>query len=179
MQDVARILFRGARLLDGEAPPRADVTVVVESNRIAAVAPDETIPARPSDRLIDLDGRTLMPGMASCHFHSSWEGLSPISAPATGLHAPPAYMALTAAKNARIALESGITSVIGSSVGYEIDASLKQAIEDGMLPGPRVLAGSHELCSTGDLPTGAMQSCSPQTRRSCLPRTRVSGSSKT
>lgn len=156
MQDLARILFRGARLLADGTPPRDGVTVVVESNRIAEVAPDEAIAARPLDRVIELDGRTLMAGMASCHFHSSWEGLSPISAPVTGLHAPPAYMTLTAAKNARIALEHGITSVIGSSVGYAIDASLKQAIEDGMLPGPRILAGSHELCSTGDLPTGAM-----------------------
>ena len=156
MEELGRTLFRGGRLFEGHSALRAGATVAIEGNRIVEVGGDDAISPRPSDRVVDLAGRTLMPGMASCHFHSSWEGLSPISAPVTGLHAPPAYMALTAAKNARVALENGVTSVIGSSVGYEIDASLKQAIEDGLVPGPRMLAGSHELCSTGDLPTGAM-----------------------
>jgi imidazolonepropionase-like amidohydrolase len=152
----SRLVFRGANVLDGLSPPRKDTTVVVEGERIAAVVADAAAELKPDDRVIEVAGRTLMPGMFSCHFHSSWEGLSPISAPATGLHAPPAYMALTAGKNARIALEHGITGVIGSSVAYGIDASLKQAIADGIVPGPRVLAGSHELCSTGDLPSGNM-----------------------
>ena len=156
MEDESRVLFRGAKLFGGQDDRPGRTTVVVVAGRIAAVGPDSAFSVRPADRVIDLDGHALLPGMASCHFHSSWEGLSPISAPVTGLHAPPAYMALTAAKNARVALENGITSVMGSSVGYEIDASLKQAIEDGLCPGPRMLAGSHELCSSGDLPTGAM-----------------------
>jgi imidazolonepropionase-like amidohydrolase len=156
MEDESRVLFRGAKLFGGGDDLPQGTTVVVVADRIAEVGPDSAFSVRPSDRVIDLDGGFLLPGMASCHFHSSWEGLSPISAPVTGLHAPPAYMALTAAKNARVALENGITSVMGASVGYEIDASLKQAIEDGLCPGPRLLAGSHELCSTGDLPTGAM-----------------------
>lgn len=155
MSDTPRLVFRGAKLLDGLSRPRKDTSVVVEAERISRVAPDAAVESRPEDRVVEVAGRTLMPGMFSCHFHSSWEGLSPISAPATGLHAPPAYMALTAGKNARVALEHGITGVIGSSVGYGIDASLKQAIEDGLVPGPRMLAGSHELCSTGDLPTGS------------------------
>ena len=156
MEAPVRTVLRGGRLFDGRGAVRDGVTVVVESGRIAEVGDDTAISSRSPDRVVELAGQTLMPGMASCHFHSSWEGLSPIAAPVTGLHAPPAYMALTAAKNARTALEHGVTSVIGSSVGYEIDASLKQAIEDGLVPGPRMLAGSHELCSTGDLPTGAM-----------------------
>jgi imidazolonepropionase-like amidohydrolase len=149
------LVFRGANLLDGRSPSRKDTTVVVEAEHIAEVAPDAAVALRPDDRVVEVAGRTLMPGMFSCHFHSSWEGLSPISAPATGLHAPPAYLALTAGKNARVALEHGITGVIGSSVAYGIDASLKQAIQAGLVPGPRMLAGSHELCSTGDLPTGS------------------------
>ena len=154
--ESGRLVFRGANLLDGVSPPRKGMTVVVEGGRIAQVEVDAAVETGPDDRVVDLAGRSLMPGMFSCHFHSSWEGLSPISAPATGLHAPPALMALTAGKNARLALEHGITATIGASVGYGIDASLKQAIEQGIVPGPRMLAGSHELCSTGDLPTGAM-----------------------
>jgi imidazolonepropionase-like amidohydrolase len=150
-----RWVLRGARLIDGVGPPRTDATVVIDGERISRVAPDPAVESRPDDRIVDLSGRTLMPGMFSCRFHSSWEGVSPGAAPVAGLHAPPAYMALTAGRNARLALECGITGVIGSSVGYGIDASLKQAIEDGLVPGPRVLAGSHQLCATGDLPTGA------------------------
>ncbi|MEZ4215877.1 MAG: amidohydrolase family protein [Myxococcota bacterium] len=151
-----RLVLRNARLLDGLAAPRDAMAVVVEGERIAAVEPDAGVRARPGDRVVDLAGRTLMPGMFSCHFHSVFEGVTPIAAPATGLHLPPAYLALVAGKNARTALECGVTSVIGSSTAYSIDASLKQAIEDGLQPGPRMLAGSSELCATGDVPTGSM-----------------------
>ena len=121
MSGAPRLVLRGARLLDGRSPSRKDATVVVEGERIARIANDAGFEARPDDRVVEIAGRTLMPGMFSCHFHSSWQGLSPISAPATGLHAPPALMALTAGKNARLALECGVTGVIGSSVGYGID----------------------------------------------------------
>ena len=154
-----RIVFRNARLFDGRDAPRDGVDVLVEGQRISAIEPSahpERIAVGAGSREVDLAGRTLMPGMFSCHFHSVFDGVTPIAAPGTGLHQPPAYMALVAGRNARLALDNGVTSVIGSSTAYWIDAQLKRAIEDGIQPGPRMLAGSSELATTGDLPTGSM-----------------------
>ena len=63
---MTRTLLRNANLLDGERPARANVTVVIEGERIVAVsgpgdAPVE--PASPRDRDVDLAGRTLLPGL--------------------------------------------------------------------------------------------------------------------
>jgi len=159
MSEKQRVVFRNSRLFDGCETPRDGVDVLVEGERIAAIEPSEhpeRIAVGAEDRVVDLAGRTLMPGMFSCHFHAVFDGVTPIVAPGTGLHQPPAYMALVAGRNARTALDNGVTSTIGSSTAYGIDAQLKQAIEDGVQPGPRMLAGSSELCTTGDLPTGSM-----------------------
>jgi len=152
---TGRILLRHARLLDGTSAPRDGMSVAVEDALISAVADDAALASAPGDRVLDLAGRTLMPGLCSCHFHTTFENVSPVSAPSLGLHSPPAMLALVAAKNARIALACGVTSALCSSTAYAIDASLAEATEAGWMPGPRLLPGSHELMSTGDLATGA------------------------
>ena len=151
---MSRIVFSHANLIDGDNPARRDVTVIVEGERITAVASGEVPTLRADDRVVDLAGKTIMPGLVSCHFHSVFHQLTPGDAPQLGLKDPPSYVAMLAVNNARIALESGVTSVVCSSTAYAIDASLKLAIEGGIVPGPRVKAGSHELMSTGDLASG-------------------------
>jgi imidazolonepropionase-like amidohydrolase len=149
-----RLVMRGANLVDGDHPARAGTTVVVEGGRITEVGEDAAVRTRPDDRVVDLDGRSVMPGLVSCHFHTTFENVSPVSAPSLGLQSPPAYLALVAAKNAGIALDCGVTSIVCSSTPYAIDASLKQSIEEGWVHGPRMLCGGSELMSTGDLATG-------------------------
>jgi imidazolonepropionase-like amidohydrolase len=150
-----RWIFEGANLVDGDTPSRSHSTVVVEGERIARVLPAGAAESRPGDRVVRLAGRTLMPGLASCHFHSAFDNVSPISAPSLGLQSPPSYLAMLAAKNAETAVDCGITHVLCSSTPYAIDASLKLAIEDGLVPGPRVVAGSRELMATSDIASGA------------------------
>jgi imidazolonepropionase-like amidohydrolase len=121
-----RIALTGARLCDGENAPRDGVTVVVEGNRIAGVGEE---PAPSADRVIELEGRTLMPGMFSGHFHSGFGHFGAgISAPMLGLEAPAAFYGMLAAHNAQVALKCGFTSVIGSSNGDGLDVCLKEAI---------------------------------------------------
>ena len=152
---MTRLVLENATIVDAPKGRRAGAVVVIEGGRIAAVAAaGQGVELRPDDRRVDLRGRTLMPGMASCHFHTTFEGVTPVSAPSLGLHAPPAYLALVAAKNARVALEHGLTTILCSSTCYAIDAALKRAIEEGWTPGPRMWAGSRELMTTGDLASG-------------------------
>jgi imidazolonepropionase-like amidohydrolase len=146
---MERIIFRDANLLDGRNPAVAGRSVVVEGNRIRSVEPDEAVEAGPNDRIVELSGATLMPGMVQAHWHGSYEGLD-FAPPPVGLEKPPGYLMLLAAHHARLALERGFTSVIGAATGDALDAQLKMAIADGVVEGPRITACGRWLITTGD-----------------------------
>ena len=153
-----RIVFSGANLLDGEHAPRPGSTVVVEGRRIAAVT-QVPVPPRPGERRVELGGRTLMPGMVQGHFHAGFGHFgSGMAAPVLGLEAPDAYLGMLAAKNARTVLHCGFTGTIGSSNGHYLDVALKDAITNGVVEGPRMLAGSHELVTSGEQADGTNRS---------------------
>jgi imidazolonepropionase-like amidohydrolase len=146
-----RVVFRHANLIDGDRPAQANMTVAIAGERIDSIEGDAAFDARPGDEIHDLRGLSLMPGMVQCHFHSHFgafgEGLT---APALGLEAAPPYLSMLAAHNAGLALDSGFTGAIGSSNAHAIDVSLKEAIFAGIVRGPRYLAGSRELVTTGE-----------------------------
>ncbi|MCR9095801.1 MAG: amidohydrolase family protein [bacterium] len=146
-----RIVLQGALLLNGRDPARPEMTVVVEGDRISSVEPDAAFTPRPDDEVHDLGGRALMPGMVQSHFHSHFGAFGDgVSAPALGLEAAPPYLSMLAAKNAENALRLGWTGAIGSSNAFVIDVSLKEAIQAGIVRGPRYLAGSREIVTTGE-----------------------------
>jgi len=146
-----RIVFTGANLLDGDRPARSGVSVVVDGERIAQVAEGPPPPAAPQDRVIELGGMTLMPGMHQGHFHSHFGAFGEgVSAPALGLEAAPPFLSMLAAKNARTALLCGFTGALGSSAAMEIDICLKEAILLGLVEGPRYRACTRELVTSGE-----------------------------
>ena len=149
-----RIVFTGANLLDGENPAKPGTSVVIEGNRIATVS-DGPVETGPDDRVIDLAGKTLMPGMVSSHFHTGF-GPTPAASqpPILGLEAPAAYMGALGARNLKIALECGVTSIIGSSNGDMLDLCLKEAMILDVIPGPRILACTREFMASGDMADG-------------------------
>lgn len=142
---MGRLILNNANLLDGDRPARR-ANVVIEGERIDAVtaAPVE---ARPGDRAVDLGGRTVMPGMVQAHFHAAyWNtgGGGPL-----GLEVHPSQAALRAAANFRTALDCGFTATIGAGCPHAIDAAMKRAIAEGAATGPRIMAGSRDVSSTG------------------------------
>lgn len=142
---MTRLILSNANLLDGDNPARK-ATVVVEDSRIAAVS-EGPCAVLPGDRVIELAGRTIMPGMVQSHFHASyWEagGGRPL-----GLEVHPSHTALRAAANFRKALESGFTATIGGGCPHAIDPAMKAAIAEGSAIGPRIMAGSRDISSTG------------------------------
>jgi len=146
-----RILFRNSNLVDGHGPAQPGSSVAICGDRIEAVGPDASIEAKAGDQEIALDGLTLMPGMVQSHFHSHFGAFGDgVRAPALGLEAAPAYLSMLAAKNAETALLCGFTGAVGSSNAHVIDVSLKEAIQDGFVRGPRYLAGSREVVTTGE-----------------------------
>jgi imidazolonepropionase-like amidohydrolase len=146
---MARTIFQNANLLDGENPPVAGATVVVIGDRIAGVYPaGPDVSISEDDVVVDLAGRSLVPGLITTHFHSTYTDLGSIPAP-FGLDRPVPYQALLAARNLATALRCGYTGAVSAAASHEIDASMAQAIDDGVIEGPRLVPGSRELSSTG------------------------------
>jgi imidazolonepropionase-like amidohydrolase len=146
---MGRIVFTNANLLDGENPAKPDASVVVEGNRIIQVGNGQ-VETQADDRVIDLGGKTLMPGLVTGHYHSTYHNVSVPLMPPLGLESPPAYQAYVAAHNVGLALKAGFTSVVGANAAWDVEPSLKQAIEDGLVIGPRVIAGCKEIITTAD-----------------------------
>ena len=150
-----RTVLANAHLIDGAGGVRSGVHVVLEGNRITEIAE-----GKPSgDRVVDLAGKTVMPGLVQAHFHSGF-GPTPTlgAAPILGLEAAPPYLGMVAAKNAQIALQSGVTGIIGSSCGDNLDVCLREAMILGVVQGPRSLACGHEFMAPGDMADGTNRS---------------------
>jgi imidazolonepropionase-like amidohydrolase len=140
--------FVGAHVIDVADGSRSGTTVVISGDRIEAVGPDGSVDISASARTVNLDGRTLMPGMVTSHFHSTYNELGSTSDP-LGLDAPGIYQGLIAARNLELALRCGFTGAVSAGASFDIDPSLARAVKDGIIPGPRFMPGGRELSTTG------------------------------
>lgn len=143
------LTFTNARVFDGSKALPGLQTVTIEGNRIVSVS-DE--PAEGD--AIDLGGMTLMPGLITCHFHSDFYKFTLADGMAgepLGKELPPGVLMAIGVRNCGVLLESGFTGFVGASSGHDIDASLKMAIAEGIIPGPRIRACSPHIGTTGDV----------------------------
>jgi imidazolonepropionase-like amidohydrolase len=151
------LVVRARALIDGvSAQPLANPEIVIRGNRIAEVhaAGARALPA--GAQLIDLPGATVLPGLIDCHTHIFLQG----EEPAAGgydvqlLKYPASYRAARAAVAARRALEQGFTSIRDletEGAGYG-DVGIKQAIDEGYIPGPRMFVVTRAISTTGGYP---------------------------
>jgi imidazolonepropionase-like amidohydrolase len=145
---MPRIILKNANLLDGDSAAKPGTNVVIDGECIASVGA-APVAAAPGDRVVDLAGKTVMPGIVSGHFHASYNNIT-IQPEPLGVERPENYLALVAAKNLKLALESGITSVISSGANAgTIDADVWLAIQEGLIPGPRMMPASRGLDAIG------------------------------
>jgi imidazolonepropionase-like amidohydrolase len=153
------MLLRNARLIDGTArvpPERA--SVLIERDRIAEVWPGSVDASLPGDAL-DLEGRTLMPGLIDAHAHLSSDisrspGFGPPPSLKGELPRPRELGYFVLAKTARVLLSAGITTVrdVGS---YDDEAiALREAVRLGIIDGPRILSCGRIISATA--PGGAI-----------------------
>ncbi|MBI4311942.1 MAG: amidohydrolase family protein [Chloroflexi bacterium] len=154
------ILLTNATLLDATGkPPLKDAAVIVDGEKIAWAGPKAQAQARPEvatgqATVIDLKGKTLMPGMMDVHVHIC-QGTDPN--PGGELTDILPLHAIRGVVNARAFLDAGFTTVrnVGSP-GYA-DVALKQAIARGLVPGPRILASGWMLFTEGSGERGYMR----------------------
>jgi len=146
---MGRIFFCGVNLIDGVHAPVKEASVVVEGDRITAVGSNGEIPGPTAqDAVYDLNGRSLMPGMIQCHYHVAYDNVG--SMLDLDMKHPPTMLTLIAAKNAELLLRSGFTGAVGAGTLHNIDVTLKRAINQGMIPGPRFMACGRDVVTTGD-----------------------------
>ncbi|WP_353227794.1 amidohydrolase family protein [Novosphingobium sp.] len=144
-------LFTAVRIFDGSGTALFPGEVLVRGERIEAVARgDEHLP-RDGVTVVDGQGRTLMPGMVESHGHLTW----PTSTERminTMKPLPIEQHVLVTAQNARITLDHGFTSVYSAgSLGERIEPALRDMIDAGFMPGPRLRASALEKGAEGVL----------------------------
>ena len=141
------VLIRAARLVDGRGgEPLAPAMVRVEGDRIAAIG--SSLPVPPGARVIDLGDATLLPGFIDLHTHLT--GRSDVHWEDALLKTTPAEEALWGAHWAHVTLMAGFTTVrdMGPNWPYT-DVALRNAIDAGAVPGPRMLVAGAYVSSTG------------------------------
>ncbi|MDG2071779.1 MAG: amidohydrolase family protein, partial [Pseudomonadales bacterium] len=144
---TSRTHFNNVTLLDGLNPAQRGISVVIEDERIVSIS-DAPIQAGSDDAVFDLANQTLMPGMYSCHFHASYDNVNSILS--LDLNHPPTMLTLIAAKNLRTLLMSGYTGAVGAGCSHYIDVALRNAVNMGLIPGPRLMACGGAVVTTGD-----------------------------
>ena len=134
---MTRQLFHGGRLFDGTGAAPALADVAVEDGRIVAIGT-----GLDGDSAVDVTGRTVFPGFFDCHVHVVFSHVDLWRAAQT----PFSYRFFEAARNLRLTLEGGVTTVRDAGGA---DLGIKQAVVDGLTPGPRMQISLSMLSQTG------------------------------
>lgn len=147
-QEARRVAVRAARIIDGSGSlPLMNGAVLIEGDRIVAVGAAGTVV--PSGvPVVDLGEATLLPGLIDLHTHLS--GSTDVTWEEELVTTTPGYAALWGARNARVTLEAGFTTVrdMGPTWPYT-DVDLRNAIDEGLVPGPRMMVPGNYVSATG------------------------------
>jgi imidazolonepropionase-like amidohydrolase len=146
-QPVKHVVVRAGKVLDVKTGNvLTDQAIVIDGDKIVSVGPGASAKTAAGATVIDLPNATVLPGLIDAHTHITFNQ-GEIGYPALGISIP--REALTGAKNARITLLAGFTTVrnVGAS-GYS-DVALRDAINAGDVPGPRMIVSGPALGITG------------------------------
>ena len=147
-------LVLGGNLIDGTgAAPVADTAVLVsDDGRIEEVGHRQTVVAPPGAEVINAEGMTLLPGLIDCHDHLGFHEYGLLGR--WGLGEPPSLRHIRTASVLQQTLATGYTTV--RDAGW-LDAGFKMAVEEGLIPGPRLVVATSPISPTG----GLADICSP------------------
>jgi imidazolonepropionase-like amidohydrolase len=144
------ILLKPAFVFDGvDRQPHAGWSVLVDGDRIAAAGPNIAAPA--GAKVIDLPGATLMPGLIEGHSHLFLHPYNETLWDDQVLHEPLALRTARAVVHAERTLDAGFTTErdLGTEGAGFADVGLRQAINQGIVPGPRLLVSTKAIVARG------------------------------
>jgi imidazolonepropionase-like amidohydrolase len=155
------VVVRAGQLFDGKSDRLvSNQVIVVQGDRIAEVGPAGSVKIPAGAEEIDLGTGTVLPGLIDSHNHMFKIGDYPgtgadasvplVIRPGTPFSTP--YITLLAVKNARLDLESGFTTARDLSSGGTADVDLRNAINEGLVPGPRMVIATEGMRGSIDGP---------------------------
>lgn len=149
--EPGKTLITNGILIDGTgADPILDGCVYIEEGRIEYVG---SICEKPeiaeTVETIDAGGGTIMPGLVEAHFHATYFNIRTLED--LDIKYPVEYVSLLASVNCRLALECGYTAARSGGCLFNVDVWLSKAIDNDLIPGPRLSPSGREICSAGGL----------------------------
>ena len=141
------VTIRSARVIDGTGRTIERATVVIRGTTIAVVGSDRDLSLPGGTTKIDGRGLTLLPGLIDCHVHLCL-GAEPDVVGAIAKETP-ALTLLKSSRSARQTLEAGFTTVRDVGSRDHSIFTLQRAIDEGLVPGPRIVAAGLAICMIG------------------------------
>src|SRR5213593_3268201 len=145
-------LLKPAHVFDGDSAQLHEGWVVlVRGQKIEAVGPAGTLTAPPNAKVIDLAGMTLLPGLIEAHSHVLLHPYSETVWNDQVAHESLSLRVARATNHLRNTLQAGFTTIrdLGTEGAGYADVGLKQAVEQGIIPGPRMLVVTRAIVATG------------------------------
>jgi imidazolonepropionase-like amidohydrolase len=140
------VVVRAGRLLDVRTGKTlSNQTILIQGGKIASVGPDTQVPGGAQAEIVDLSNATVLPGLIDAHTHITFDPNFGYSSLAISVPRE----ALIGARNARVTLEAGFTTVRNVGASGFSDVALRDAINAGDVPGPRMLVSGPALSITG------------------------------
>jgi len=144
------VVLRAARLIDGTgAAPVQNAVVVVTDDRIVAVGREGVVAVPAGARVVDLGDATLLPGFIDMHTHIIGRTLADPASDVASVRDYASYGAILATDNARRTLMAGFTTIRNLGAPNFDDMALRQAIDAGVVAGPRMQTAGHSFGITG------------------------------
>jgi imidazolonepropionase-like amidohydrolase len=145
------VLLRPARVWTEGEPVHTGWVVAVRGNHILSVGPEKSVQAPTGAQVIELPNTTLLPGLMDAHSHLFLHPYNETLWNDQVLKEPVAYRTLRAGVQAQATLLSGFTTLrdLGTEGADYSDVALKHAIEDGLIPGPRLFVATRAIVATG------------------------------
>ncbi len=151
VQAAQPILLKPARVWTAEdaGPPHDGWGVLVKDGKIVAVGPAAGLDASGAE-VIDLPGATLIPGLMDLHSHLLLHPYNETSWDDQVLKEAPDYRVIRATVQAKATLDAGFTTLrdLGTEGAGLADVSLRKAIKDGLIPGPRLFVATRAIVAT-------------------------------
>src|SRR5262245_48906691 len=146
------VVLKPERVFDGEAPDaHQNWVVLVVGEKIEAVGPAGAVKVPEGSRVIELPGMTLLPGLIDAHTHVLLHPYNETAWNDQVLKEPLALRVCRATNHLKSNLLSGFTTIrdLGTEGAGYADVGLKQAVDQGIIPGPRMLVTTRAIVATG------------------------------
>ena len=147
-KDEKTLLINNAKIIDGSGSEPFLGSILIKGNKIASVLKDTKSLSKEIkvNKTIDAKQKTVLPGLIDAHCHISFD--EPSSNDELFFHRRESLAAIVAGTNALKVLQSGVTSFLDADSIYDVGVDLRDAIEAGVIPGPRMAVGGNALLTS-------------------------------